>query len=298
MSSKPTFYIRKNWLIPVDDSIWSYHAFMSVNDMIKQRNEIVKQFGFEPDHLYVLHVTQPLSGITKYFKSMTEFLTPTRYQEIEEEHRKNAKKILAYYGRIAQQNQLNFTLLQSLAEKPSSSIVECCKKYAVNHVVLGQGGSIRFLKKYLLGSTCRECLEEINHSNVTVIKQAYEDEMTEDHLAEIISEQSTEELCAEDDRITDEHPFACYEFSSKETCFPHARKLDDVTSVPSKEREEGKAESIPSSSTLAERKDGGVLPLSEGISGARGEKRGGKIEDLTRPDPSELKGADRVQAST
>jgi nucleotide-binding universal stress UspA family protein len=190
------------WLLPVDDSIWSYYAFHFVKDLIKHN---------ESHRLFILHVSQPYYKVLSYFPILENLSTAQMMESYEAQATSFAQKLLTYYGRMAQQNKINFTLLRARAYRPSDMIVECATRYKVNAVVMGQGGRLNFLKKHISGSNSRECLEQISHSNVMIIKRPREDEMSEETLKSLINDENLNYIYTEES-ITNDHPFVSYKF--------------------------------------------------------------------------------------
>jgi len=162
-----------NWLLTVDDTIWSYHAFMYLKDLIQQTK------GKSCDKLYILHVSTPFGGLLPSFVSK---MTSKVGHDVEQDSSTHAMKLLLYYGKLAQQYEIDYSLLRSRSYKPADMIIECASRYQISHVIMGQRGASDFMKKYILGSTCKEVLEHLPHSNVTIVKRAYDDGMTEENL--------------------------------------------------------------------------------------------------------------------
>jgi len=163
------------------------------------------------DQLILLHVIQPFGGGNSFFPKLS---TDKIILEYEQESTSYAQKILTYFGRMCHQNNIDFTLLRARGSKASAKIIDCVNHFEIDHVVLGQGkNSSSSFKSWLVGSTCRDCLDSIPHSNIIIVKHPCETEMTDDRLKSIIHEEVI--LAGTMDVITEEHPFAKYRFWDK-----------------------------------------------------------------------------------
>jgi nucleotide-binding universal stress UspA family protein len=171
--------------------------------------ELIQQTkGNSHDKLYILHCTTPFGGLLPSFVSQ---ISAKVGHDFEEDSSNHAKKLLLFYGKLAQQSEIDVTLLRSRSYKPSDMIIECASRFQINHVILGQRGASDFMKKYILGSTCKEVLEHLPQSNVTVVKRVYDDSMTEENLRHQIHRLNFEDIYTNDKLSNDlDHHFAIY----------------------------------------------------------------------------------------
>jgi nucleotide-binding universal stress UspA family protein len=227
-AAEPSKLHETNWLLAVDDTIWSYHAFMYLKEIIQQTKEN------SHDKLYILHVSTPYGGL---LPSIVSQISSKVGLDFEEDSSNHTKKLLLFYGKLAQQSGIDVSILRARAYKPADMIIECTSRYKINHVILGQSGASDFMKKYVLGSTCKEVLEHLPQSNVTVVKRVYDDSMTEENLRHQVHRLNLDEIYTQDKLSSDiEHHFAVYHMKpSTDTLTFVPRVKDQVNTQQRKE---------------------------------------------------------------
>lgn len=124
--------------------------------------------GCLSDEVTVLLVSDPQNDFSFFPYEYASADLMENYQNILEEHEKEAKKVLLSSKKfLEEQNVKVRTLLKS--GHPASTIVKVAEEEGFDMVVLGSRG-FGGLKKLLLGSVSNAVVQEIKDCNVLIVK--------------------------------------------------------------------------------------------------------------------------------
>jgi len=162
-----------NWLVAVDDSIWSSYAF----------NFAVQHLNKENDHLYLMHVCE---APTRVFVG---YATATLIESLQKVEDEKARKILVHYGRRAKDLGIQYSMMKGSENSPGSLLCKAVEQYNINNMVLGRRG-LGTIHRFFVGSTSKYCVENAA-CNVVVIKTPVGlEEENEQNVRSIPSEKS------------------------------------------------------------------------------------------------------------
>jgi len=168
--------MAQNWLIAVDDSIWSSYAFNYVCEYIHK----------DLDHLYIMHVCEEPTRV------FVGYAAEALIQSLEKVEEEKSRKILVHYGRKAKAAGVKYTMMKGTDSNPGALLCRASNTYSVDHLVLGRRG-LGSVERFFVGSTSKYCVENAD-CNVVIVKCAVGPEEEHESKAKVIKEEEHERI--------------------------------------------------------------------------------------------------------
>jgi len=191
-----------NWLVGIDNSIWSYYAFNYAVSSISKEDLAT--------HRLIL-----LTVADKATSWVSEAVTSAQdLEEMEFKKEIESKRLLVFYGHRAKEAGIKVVLLRAIDKFPHNKICAAVQRYNVFQIFIGTRG-LSTVKKLLLGSTSKSATENAE-CNVVIVKKPFGPPINEPTLQSMI-EGSDPNLLLETctTRISEDHPFREFDFLKK-----------------------------------------------------------------------------------
>jgi len=164
--------MSQNWLVAIDDSIWSYYAFYYAKEMMRPG-----------DKVFMMHVPEHSSKVFSGFSSAALIADLISVSDV------RARKILSYFGHKANETGIkDCILLKSNDGSPGPTLCKAVELFGIDQLIVGRR-NLGTLKRLFVGSTSKYCVEYAECCVVVVKKpmgpELPEQDTEEEHIKDV-----------------------------------------------------------------------------------------------------------------